>query len=591
MRKRFIRQTLHAVPIALTVLSAPAVLSAQAALSAPAETCGRTDGEPQLLWGDLHVHTSLSLDAYAFGSIATPADAYRFARGESLTLDTGETVSIERPLDFAAVTEHAATLDLMHTCVDPLNSDLAYCRTIRDLRQQRIPRDIFNNYLLPIVSLTPPTRPEICDEVDCDAARKSQWQRIQEAANDANEPCEFTTLIGYEWTPSPGGRHWHRNVIYRTSNVPDQVFDYVSYPEVGQLWQMLDKHCRAEDGCEAMAIPHNINWADGGTFEVEDESPTLRNLRRQYERLAEIHQEKGSSECLPEDPEDGGADCAFERVTFNSAKARMSGPTTDPQAAWKLARTSYYRTLLNRGISVAAEAGDNPLMLGAIGSTDNHMGTPGHVSEKGFFGGMAMLWQPEEARVKYLNFNPGGLVAVWAAGNTREDVFDALKSRRAYATSGTRISLKFGVTAANACDLQMPEFTTRMGERLTGADTPTFTIIAGRDSNLLERVDMVTATTIDGRVVERVLPVATLAGKDRAGADSVCVSWTDTEFDPASPAYWYTRVLEAPTPRWSKLLCERMGNCAENPQADQMIQERAWSSPIWYLPNSSSAMD
>jgi hypothetical protein len=354
---------------------------------------------------------------------------------------------------------------------------------------------------------------------------------------------------------------------------------------------MLERHCRAEDGCEAMAIPHNINWADGGTFGVEEESSTLRNLRRRYEKLAEIHQEKGSSECLPADPEDGGADCAFERVTFNSAKARMSGPPDDPARAWTQARSSYYRTLLNRGIAVSAEGGDNPLMLGAIGSTDNHMGTPGHVAEKDFFGGMAMLWQPEAARIKYLNFNPGGLVAVWATGNTREGIFDALKTRQTYATSGTRIALKFGVTSANACDLSAPEFTTRMGGRFSGVSgsapssgPPTFTVLAGRDNTPLARIDMVTATIVDGQVVERVLPIATPGGNDRPGADSLCVSWTDADFDPSRPAYWYARVLEAPTPRWSKLLCERMDNCAENPQADRMIQERAWSSPIWYLP-------
>jgi hypothetical protein len=574
--------------LALFLRALIALLITLLAMPAQAQSCEAKSAEPRPLWGDLHVHTALSLDAYAFGSIATPEDAYRFARGNPLTLDTGERVTIDRPLDFTAVTEHAATLDLMHICTAPGNSELAYCQTIRDLRQKRDPRTIFNDYLLPIVSLVPPARPEICADVDCDAARISQWQRIQDAANAANEPCEFTALIGYEWTPSPGGQHWHRNVIYRTQKVPDQVFDYVSYPKVGQLWQMLDRHCQPDDGCEAITIPHNINWADGGTFAVEDESAIQRNFRRQYEPLAEIHQEKGSSECLPADPEDNNADCAFERVTANAAKLRMSGPAANPATAWELARSSYYRSLLNRGIAVAAENGENPLMLGAIGSTDNHMGTPGHVAEKDFFGGMAMLWQPEVVRVKYLDFNPGGLVAVWADSNTREDIFDALKSRHAYATSGTRISLKFGVTPASACDLPAPEFTTRMGERIAGspANVPTFTVLARKDTVPLARVDIITASLVDGQVVERTLPVAEFSDANRLGANSVCISWTDTDFNPAMPAYWYARVLEAPTPRWSKILCERMDNCAEHPKANREIQERAWSSPIWYQPDA-----
>ena len=545
----------------------------------PSET---SDQPTQLLWGDLHVHTAYSLDAYAFGALATPEDAYRFARGKPLTLDTGDVTTIDRPLDFAAVTDHAATFDLMYACTDPMYSDDAYCRSMRDLRANRDPRNIFNNYLLPIVSLTPPSRPEICDDVDCDQARASQWQRMQDAANEANVPCDFTALIGYEWTASPGGQHWHRNVIYRTDRVPDQVFDYVRFPQVSQLWQQLDTHCRTEDGCEALAIPHNINWADGATFDTASESPTIRALRAKYERLAEVHQEKGNSECLPADPEDGpvrnDSDCGFERVTFNAAKLRMSGPSEDPVAAWKTARKSYYRSLLNEGL-VASTSEENPLMLGAIGSTDNHFGTPGHVAEASFFGGIAMLWQPPTVQMGYLDFNPGGLVAVWAATNTREDIFDALKRREAYATSGPRIALKFGTTIATACSVEDPVFTTRMGGRLT-TETPTFTVIAGKDTTDLAAVDIVTATVVDGEIRERVIRIADHA----EGKDSICVSWADTTFKPDTPAYWYARVVEVPTPRWSKLLCERHAKCAEHPDADQMIQERAWSSPIWYQP-------
>ena len=161
-------------------------------------------------------------------------------------------------------------------------------------------RGVFVNYLLPVVTNEPPVPAPFCDEIDCIGAGKSQWQRVQEAAQQANDPCEFTALIGYEWTASPNGRHWHRNVIFRSDQVPDQAFDYIRYPSVDRLWSALAEHCRPEDGCDAVAIPHNLNWTDGGTFDVENDSPDVAALRARYERLAEMHQEKGASECLPE---------------------------------------------------------------------------------------------------------------------------------------------------------------------------------------------------------------------------------------------------------------------------------------------------
>lgn len=568
---------------AVMALLAAASASA-AAVQAPA-CSNAVPGEKQLLWGDLHVHTAWSLDAYAFGALATPADAFDFARGQPLRLASGEEARIDRPLDFAAVTDHAETFDVMYACTDPLYRDEAYCRAIRDGRRAREGRQVFVDYLLPIVAQTPGEVPPLCekDGVDCEGARRGQWRRVQEIANDHNEACRFTAFIGFEWSASPGGRHWHRNVVFRSAHVPDQAFDYLRFPQVHQLWEALDATCRPEDGCDVLAIPHNINWADGGGFDIAEESPQTLSLRARYERVAEIHQEKGNSECLPADPEDASDDCAFERLIGNFAQTRVSGAREgSAEEVWQRMRSTYYRSLLTRGLVAYDASGraSNPLMLGAIGSTDTHSGTPGDTAEANFAGGMSTLWQDDSGRLAHTEWNPGGLVAVWAGENTRASVFDALKRREAYATSGTRISLRFGTSRAPACSDAPLELDTPMGGTTYQRETPRFVVLAGRDQADLARVQIIKGEVRDGAVHEQVFDVAA----PEIAQPSICAIWQDPDFDDAAPAYWYARVLEVPTPRWSKLLCERAGSCAEHPEADRMIQERAWSSPIWYEP-------
>lgn len=537
-------------------------------------------GEKQLLWGDLHAHTAWSLDAYAFGTVATPADAFAFARGQPLRLANGDMLSIDRPLDFAAVTDHAETFDVMFICTDPLYADHAYCRAMRDARDERRGRHIFTEFLLPVVSER--QMPRVCDDAgsDCPAGSRGQWRRVQASANAADEPCRFTALIGYEWSASPGGRHWHRNVIFRSSEVPDRAFDYIRYPTAASLWEALDATCDPAQGCDVLAIPHNINWADGGGFDVEQEPAATLALRARFERLAEIHQEKGNSECLPADPHDGDGDCAFERLTGNFARDHLSGQDDrSAEERWRQTRSTYYRSLLTRGL-IAYEASGraaNPLMLGAIGSTDSHFGTPGRVQEQDYWGSMSMLWQEHEARLANGGYNPGGLVAVWAPQNTRADVFDALKRREAYATSGPRISLRFGVLddqrpGSDPCADGGAGFAVTMGGAMTRRDAaPRLQVIAGMDRTPLAKVEIVKVSLHDGEVFESVHTLAEFAD----GSPSVCRVWQDPAFQSEMPAYYYARIQELPSPRWSKHLCERLDQCEAHPEADVSIQERA----------------
>lgn len=563
----------------LTVLLTVLAAGVLAAPGSHAETCAGAGGETQLLFGDLHVHTAYSLDAYAFGTLTTPRDAYEFARGQSLRLDNGQIIALDRPLDFAAVTDHAETWEVTWNCTDPEYADVPYCAGMRRERDAGNGMGVFTDYLLPVVVQEPPVHAPFCDVLDCEGATRSQWRRVQQAANQANEPCAFTALIGYEWTATPNGRHWHRNVIFRSDTVPDRPFDYITYPSVGKLWRALAEHCRPEEGCDAVAIPHNINWTDGGTFDVENDTAEVAALRGRYERLAEIIQEKGSSECLPESSDADRTDCGFELVPTNSAKYRMLGPPEDPDAEWRAMRTGYYRSLLGRGLVAFEGSGRtlNPLQLGAIGSTDGHFAAAGLTEEASYPGGVYAVWADPEAILANPIYNPGGLVAVWAEENTRAAIFDALQARRAYATSGTRLRLKFGTSTADACAADDVQLETPMGGTVSSART--FTVQAAMDRTPLAAIDIVKGHLVDGQPVEQVQRIAEF----ESGQATACVTWTD-ESPTSGPAYWYARVIEQPSKRWSKHLCERLDLCGKYPQADRMVEERAWSSPIWHLP-------
>ena len=552
---------------------------------------GAGPGLSQVYWGDLHVHTAYSLDAFSYGTLATPKEAFRFAKGEKLKLMHDE-FQLDRPLDFLAVTDHAEWFDVMYTCTDPMMSTHPYCVKLRQNSSPETGGTIFRDFVNPTITEAKPARADICAENpdQCDTSRASQWLRVQDQANDANDPCAFTAFIGFEWSATPSYSHTHRNVIFENDKVTPTAIDYIRFPQVAQLWEQLDAGCRATDGCDAITLPHNNNFGDGQSFDVETESDRTLMLRTRYERLMEIVQEKGASECLAPFGERQGTntDCAFEQYIVSRSRPKDLSDFT--QDEWERMRGSYARGLLGRGLAAYDASGNrqqNPLQLGFVGSTDSHTGLGGYVEEDQWQGsvfGMGNL----ERTMSRLGFNPGGLVAIWAPENTRESLFSALKRREVYATSGPRITVRFDAIEGGgkiACEksgiMSAAEGATPMGGTLPGGvGAPQFRIHAAADKHSLSKIEIVRGTFSGGATKEDVVTV----WQPIQSATQVCTVWADNDFNASTPTFWYARILEEPTPRWSSFKCKEAGRCDEFPGADQMIQERAWASPIWYLP-------
>ncbi len=566
------------------------LLSGGVALALPAfAACPGPDpgaGTRQVLFGDLHVHTAYSIDAYAVGTRVDPADAFAFARGQELTLSDRRTrVRLRRPLDFAAVTDHAEYFDVTWLCTDPLYSDIDYCAQFRQTSSDDPAIPGFRRFVAPLFADEHSKPAPVCsgDQARCEAARRSQWLRVQKIANEADEPCRFTAFIGNEWSATPNMRHWHRNLIYATDKVPPFPINSVDQPTVDVMWESLERHCRPEDGCDVVAIPHNMNLAEGGGFDVESAPEISLRRRARFERLAEIYQHKGASECLPAFGADDTGDCGFEFSL--PSRFKVPGASAPDEKTWNTLRSAYYRTLLARGLEMQQRRQFNPLQLGAVAGTDTHSGTAGAVDEdswRGHFGGEV---DPAKRLSLSLARSPGGLVAVWAEENTRSSVFAALKRREVYGTSGPRIVLRFFAMAAATADpcgtSAVPDSAIPMGGTLPAERgfRPQFVVQALMDREPLERIEIVRGVLGPRGIEEQVL---TLPIDGALPAPAVCAVFRDADYDASRPAYWYARVLERPTSRWSRHDCQAAGDCT--PEQDRMIRERAWASPIWRLP-------
>lgn len=562
-----------------------------ASFGAPAwaETCvdeSPAEVEKQIFWGDLHVHTGYSLDAWGYGTAASPAQVYAFAKGEPLRLVDGSQARLSRPLDFMAVTDHAEWFNLMYLCTDPQWLDHPYCKTLTEKNSPVSGSEVFTEYVLPTITKASPQPTSLCKELGetCRDSQDSQWQRIQQQAHAANEPCRFTTFAAYEWSATPDYSHNHRNIIFADENVTPEALDYLRFPTPEKLWRELDRQCLASEGCDVIAIPHNTNMGDGRSFDVETESTEVLALRARYERLVEIHQEKGNSECLPGFGQTD-EDCSFELYLTKHSRPTLAEDFLKEE--WDRMRGTYVRGLLLRGLQKQYEVGFNPLALGIIGSTDNHTGTGGFVDEERWPGTAFGLADFERAMVR-LDWNPGGLVAVWAEHNTRPHLFAALKRREVYATSGPRMRLKVeaGSQPLSCENAEKDAAEAVMGGQLpVGSTRSVLRIRAQADRSPLGQIEVIKGSLVAGEVAETVISV----WQQKEGAMDACVVWQDPGFRTDSAAFYYVRVKQVPTPRWSAYRCQREGRCDEFPGADRWIQERAWSSPIWFYPAAETA--
>ncbi len=626
------------------------------------EECAASNPLKSPFFGDLHVHTRFSFDAAAYDVRTGPADAYRFARGEEIGLPPYDSagnptrrVQLDRPLDFAAVTDHAELLAPTSICSDP--SSPGYdTRTCVSWREGNAANADFGEFLRSIGSSSRPLQTRLClaDPTLCANELDDVWGEIIEAANEANdtsESCSFSAFVGYEWTGADGGggRNIHRNIIFRGGTVLRHPISYVDADTPSLMWEGIENNCLNQEGdCDLISIPHNSNISVGQMFipERDDETPydaEFAARRSRLEPLVEMYQHKGSSECVsgivdPLASEDEL--CAFEQV-----KEKFCAPGEDPleddcvgicgEAASSfvgrgcVAPQDFVRGALRNGLAEWARVGENPFQFGFIGSTDTHNATPGEVTETNWQGHTGDADdEPEEAleppggvTISLRTSSPGGLAVVWAERNTRADLFDGMRARETYATSGPRIVARFFGGFGYADDIcDNPDLVqvgydegVPMGGVLTGTGdgaAPVLVVNTLKDpeSVQLQRVQIIKGwLDADGESHEQVFELAgdpdngatvdtATCEPSGAGFDSLCGRWVDPEFDPALPAFYYARIVENPTCRWSQRLCLAEGvDCATvdptsalsaccDGSIPQTVQERAWTSPIWYLP-------
>jgi len=588
------------------------------------EPCADRNEQRNLYWGDLHVHSSLSWDAFLEGVETTQDDGYDYARGEPVTV-AGATVQLEAPLDFAAITDHAEFLAEVSACLHEGGSmsDDPWC-----VELQQGGSNSLQLLGIELASATPTRNPNICGVIDCAAELRDTWTRVQEAAErayDRTAACSFTSFVGYEWTGTTGLSNLHRNVIFRGASVPLAPATYFETPNPWALWQALRDDCTdAGIGCDVLAIPHNSNLSNGNMFRpygpIGEEEATAE-LRGATEPLMEIFQHKGSSECAPGlgtvDEE-----CAFESV-YGATPPDCQG---EPGSGGMIGNgctdtTDYLRGALLEGLAQERSLGVNPLKLGVIGSTDTHLGTPGLVGESAWPGHtgapedtLEELLDDPPLRLVGLRTNPGGLAAVWATANDRDSIFDALERRETYGTSGPRIALRFfggwdyPEALCGSAELLDQAYAggVPMGGTLTdppdGDAAPQFIVQAMQDAlgEPLEAIQIIKGW-VDAAGVshERVLDVDRVAGDLGVDTDTcepfgegiatLCSVWTDDDFDASVAAFYYARVLERPTCRWSARLCATLEGDARPAACDDLdvpatVRERAWSSPIWFTP-------
>ncbi len=575
-------------------------------------------------FGDLHVHTSWSFDAFIYNVRTTPNDAYDFGSGKAIDHVSGNKIQLGRPLDFMAVTDHSEYMGVMKQMLDPNNplSKLEIAKSI--LSDDRgVSLTAFGE-----VGLSMARNQPIADLNKKDI-NKSTWEKLVAIANEYNQPGKFTTFPAYEWTSSPPeinheptyARNMHRNVVYRGHKVSDIPFSAFDSQDPEKLWAWLDKE--RTKGIDVMAIPHNANMSDGlmyslKTMSGKDLTAEYAQMRARNEPINEVVQIKGQSMSHPAlAPNDEFADFEVYGYTFSAS----APPPSKPEG-------SYVRQALKNGLALEKTLGTNPFKFGLIGSSDGH-NSASSVEENNHFGKLGNIDATPEIRVgksdKFLRakyFSAAGLAGVWAKENTRDAIYDALESKETFATSGPRIQVRFfggyyfNRTAMDGEDWVKDAYENgvAMGSDLGKGPrelnkTPTFLIWATKDAEgaNLDRIQVVKGyLDADGNPREKIFDVVWAGDRqpdadgnlaaigntvdvpkatytNDIGAVNLQTIWVDPEFDATQSAFYYLRVLEIPTPRWSTYDSFKLGMAPPGDLA-KSIQERAWSSPIWYNP-------
>ncbi len=589
------------------------------------------------LWGDSHVHTDLSMDAGLFGTRLSPREAYRFARGEEVVSSTGQAVRLSRPLDWLVVADHSDGMGLFNDLAAGKPELLAYEQAAGWNKGLAAGGQSAVAAALDLIGTF--SQGNIDPEMMALYAPGSKlykniWEEVVSDAEDFNDPGTFTALIGFEWTSLIKGNNMHRVVIMRDGPVrARQVVPYTTQaprgsPDPRDLWKYLTNYEEKTDG-EVLAIAHNGNLSNGIMFPLEAQwngtalDETYVTQRDKWEPLYEATQIKGDGEAHPFlSPDDEFAD--YE--TWDIGNLDVSEAKTDAMLAGE-----YAREALKRGLVIESRLGTNPYKFGLIGATDSHTSLA-TAEEDNFFGKhsgaepsaermMHPFMQNENGTIMGWQQVASGLAAIWAIENTREAIFDAMQRKEVYGTTGPRMSLRmFGGWEYTEQDLnsRMPavvgyEKGTPMGGSLRvkpeNAKAPSFMVYALRDpvGANLDRIQIVKGSLeVDGETREQVyniawsgerklrrdgkLPavgntvdVANANWTNTIGAADLGAVWTDPDFDPGQKAFYYARVLEIPTPRWSTYDAFRFG--VDVPKgAPTSTQERAYSSPIWYDP-------
>jgi len=590
----------------------------------------------QLLWGDTHLHTGLSMDAGLFGARLGLDDAYRFARGEEVIASSGQPAKLGRPLDWLVITDHSDGMGFFTDLAQGKPSILKFDQGRRWYEGLQAGGQASVDAALDLIGTFSQgeMNPDMIAEYSPGGKTyKTIWDRVVDAAERYNEPGHFTALIGFEWTSLDKGNNLHRNVIFRDGAAKaGQVVPYTTQAPVGStdpldLYAWLENY-EQKTGGAALALAHNGNLSNGVMFPVDSQF-TGRPLdaayveqRAKWEPLYEATQIKGDGEAHPLlSPDDAFA----EYETWDIGNLDLSAAKT-PQ----MLQYEYARAALKNGLVLEQRLGTNPYKFGMVGSTDSH--TALATAEEDNFFGKATNAEPKPERMQHpfatsefgaiegYQLVSSGYAAVWAQENTRASIWDAMARKEVYATTGPRIMVRFfGGWAYTDADLnsRQPAFRgyekgVPMGGDLPARHddaAPTFMVYALRDAigANLDRIQIVKGwLSDDGETHERVydvawsdartpdrdgvLPpvgntvdIANATWTNTIGASELATVWTDPDFDPAQPAFYYARVLEIPTPRWVVYDAFRFG--VDIPEASETVgQERAYTSPIWYSP-------